>query len=163
MVQYSAFLQTLHDEPGPTGYLGRGTHYSILRGLTWHDQQLQNTPEAFYHDFAVIWDEDHDLRVISVVESLQRKGLLSPVVFIGERKAMVTIVTGVQMPATYTSACEETIRSTSEVIGDIWDSSVIPMASNNLQIISANDDDVRLYLSAIKMLWRLGCASGTPL
>ena len=39
MTQYSQFFQTLHDELTPTGTLGRGTHYSILRAVVFHDAE----------------------------------------------------------------------------------------------------------------------------
>lgn len=59
----SCFFHTLHDEPGRVGSLGRGTHYSVLRAVIWE-------PEPRFHDFAVIWDEDHDTRIIGVLEQL---------------------------------------------------------------------------------------------
>ena len=63
MKQYSPFFSTLHDEDGPVGHLGGGTHYSVLRAVLWE-------PEPAFHDFAVVWDEDHDLRVVWVLEQM---------------------------------------------------------------------------------------------
>jgi hypothetical protein len=40
----------------------------------------------------VIWDEDHDERVIGVVERMYFAGLLHPVLFVGERKGSLTVV-----------------------------------------------------------------------
>ena len=37
MRKYSDFFKTLHDEQAPTGNLGRGTHYSILRAVVFGD------------------------------------------------------------------------------------------------------------------------------
>jgi predicted nucleic acid-binding protein len=56
MQTYSPYFKTLYDQPEPIGRLGRGTHYSVLRCLGL----------SGFHDFAIIWDEDHDKRVIAV-------------------------------------------------------------------------------------------------
>src|SRR4051812_6684669 len=86
VMSYSPFFQTLHDETRPVGQLGRGTHYSILRVPIWQDEWLNLLAQGLLLDFAVIWDEDHDARVMEAVEALYFSGLLSPVRFIGERK-----------------------------------------------------------------------------
>jgi hypothetical protein len=86
MQTYSAFFQTLHDETGPTGYLGRGTHYSVLRAVVFHDPKGSPLPEGQFADFAVIWDEDHDVRVIKPIEEIYRRGLLSGFLMFGEQR-----------------------------------------------------------------------------
>src|SRR5438093_42433 len=93
---YSPFLETLHDETRPVGNLGRGTHYSVLRAVTWHDTFLTALPRAALLDFAIIWDEDHDARVIQVVNELYFEGLLAPVRFIGERKGGLTVLVAME-------------------------------------------------------------------
>src|SRR5687767_11217749 len=90
MRSYSPFFQTLHDEPAPIGNIGRGTHYSILRALAFQDCFGKTVLPARYHDFAVIWDEDHDDRVIPIIEQVYRIGLLPRFVYFGERKGMLT-------------------------------------------------------------------------
>ena len=62
MRKYSDFFKTLHDEQAPTGTLGRGTHYSILRAVAFGDSEGKMLGSARFADFAVIWDEDHDDR-----------------------------------------------------------------------------------------------------
>src|SRR5260370_21913517 len=91
-MSYSAFFQTLHDEAKPVGKIGRGTHYSILRAQVWQDERLKPLKKGMLADFAVIWDEDHDERVIEVIEWLYFEGLLSPIRFIGERKGSLTVL-----------------------------------------------------------------------
>lgn len=76
---YSALLACLYDEPEPVGHLGRGTHYSIFRTAEWRDVVLDPLPVPQIHDFAIIWDEDHDTRVIEAVEAIYMTGLLSPI------------------------------------------------------------------------------------
>jgi Bacterial RNA polymerase, alpha chain C terminal domain len=92
MQQYSAFFKTLHDETNPTGYLGPGTHYSILRAVVFHDPMGQPLPEGQFADFAVIWDEDHDTRVIEPIEAIYRQGLLSSLLMFGEHKGSFTAI-----------------------------------------------------------------------
>lgn len=92
MHTYSAFFQTLHDETGPTGYLGRGTHCSILSAVVFHDSAGHLLPKGQCTNFAVIWDEDHDTRVIEPIEEIYRRGLLSSFVMFGERQGAFTAV-----------------------------------------------------------------------
>jgi hypothetical protein len=113
--------------------------------------------EAVHFDFAVIWDEDHDTRVISVIERLHVKGLLVPLLFVGERKGTITLVSEAEMPKSFRNACSEVVQAATEDAGDAWDSSSTCLHASPLKIIDASDDDVRLYLNAIKMVWRLGC------
>ena len=92
MQKYSNFFKTLHDETSPTGHLGRGTHYSILRAVVFHDQMGKSLPEGQFADFAVIWDEDHDARVIEPIEEIYRRGLLASFPMFGEHKGSFTAV-----------------------------------------------------------------------
>src|SRR3984893_6026972 len=92
MQTYSDFFKTLHDETSPTGYLGRGTHYSVLRAVVFHDPMGKPLPEGQFADFAVIWDEDHDTRVIEPIEEIYRRGLLSSFLMFGEHKGLFTAI-----------------------------------------------------------------------
>ena len=89
---YSPFFQPLHDETRPVGHFGRGTHYSVLRVPIWHDERLQPLAQGELLDFAIIWDEDHDERVIEPIEEMYFAGLLAPVRFIGERKGTLSVL-----------------------------------------------------------------------
>jgi hypothetical protein len=92
MQRYSDFFKTLHDETNPTGYLGRGTHYSVLRAVVFHDPSGKPLSAGQFADFAVIWDEDHDARVMKPIEEIYRRGLLSSFVMFGERKGNFTAI-----------------------------------------------------------------------
>src|SRR5262245_22614187 len=89
---YSPFFDVLYDQKTPVGEFLRGTHYSVLRAAVWQDCALKPLKRAQLLDFAVIWDEDHDERVIEVIERMYFGGLLSPVLFIGERKGCLSII-----------------------------------------------------------------------
>src|SRR5215831_20387208 len=103
MRTYSDFFKTLHDETGPTGYLGRGTHYSVLRAVVFHDHMGKPLAEGQFADFAVIWDEDHDARVMEPIEQIYGQGLLSSFLMFGERQGSFTAVLSNKV----TSAIEE--------------------------------------------------------
>ena len=160
---YSPFFQTIHDEARPVGRLGRGTHYSVFRAVTWHDVHLNPVPQANVLDFAVIWDEDHDTRVIQVAEALYLAGLLAPVRFIGERKGMLTVLLeqGVfetwdqRQVERYKERLAEQVRLSCESLGDWWQLG-IDCWNENGSIISADDLKVSTYLNFILMLWDLG-------
>lgn len=159
MFKYSEFFKTLHNEQGPTGYLGRGTHYSVLRGVVWHDQFQKPLKRAAFLDLAIIWDEDHDIRVIEVLERLYFSNLLTPAIIIGERKGSFTIVTG---EATLESRNEqwrqryiENVNSVTQVGDDPWTTEVVAI-NQPTGIISDEGSKVCQYLQTIKMLWQLG-------
>ena len=90
MYKYSNFFQTVYDQNLPVGSLGRGTHYSILRALIWHDSYGNLIKKAKEHTFAIIWDEDHDVRVIKVIEEIYKNCHLQHFCIFGERKGGFT-------------------------------------------------------------------------
>ena len=92
MHSYCDFFKTIYDEAGPTGYLGRGTHYSVLRATVFHDVFGFPLSEGHFVDFAVIWDADHDVRVIEPIEGIFRRGMLSSFTIFGEHKGVFTAI-----------------------------------------------------------------------
>lgn len=170
---YSTLFSCLHDEPEPVGYLGRGTHYSVFRSVEWLD--VVRTPLAIpqVHDFAIIWDEDHDTRVIEVVESIYMAGLLSPIQFIGERKGILTLIVAARFYFAYDQATLEAyIRQITEIAqnanhGDCWPVEVgmfdrspgapqYPHQTELRGLIAAEEHRVVTYLRNIDSLWGLG-------
>jgi hypothetical protein len=159
MRKYSDFFQTLHDEIAPVGSLGRGTHYSVLRAIVFQDAEGETLPEAQYLDFAVIWDEDHDERVMEPIYKLYCAGSLSSFVMLGERKATMTGIVSPQLrkAPSYVEYLREQLQKvcTGMANGDWW-STQVGSLSDSQGIISADDGKVFLYLSNINMLWDLG-------
>ena len=162
MKNYAQILATLHDETEPVGHLGRGTHHSILRTTTWFDEQIILMSEPKYHDFAVIWDEDHDERVIDAIKDMYKKKLLSPVLFIGERKGGLNIIIS---PEYRDSVDEPTFKEYVDAIVDLaqsqedpWSADVSIFGESDAwkNIINDNSENVELYLRNIQMLWNLG-------
>lgn len=166
--RYSTLFSCLYDEPAPVGQLGRGTHYSIFRSVEWLDVTRRPLTLPQVHDFAVIWDEDHDERVIEAVERLYMAGLLSPVQFIGERKGMLTIIVAAKFYYNGTEADTQAYIRAVDAIGqsldDAWPVDVgmfdrapgNPHQNDPRAIISDQGRRVQTYLENIDGLWRLG-------
>lgn len=173
--QYSPYFSTLHDEISPVGSIGRGTHYSVLSCAEWFDDSRQRVSNAKIHDFAVIWDEDHDIRIMHVIEQLYFEGLLSPVQFIGERKAILTVIVSAKF---YYSETQATINQYIQRVSDIanglvfdcWGSEVgsfdrsigSPQQYDSKGIISDDSQRVETYLRNIDLLWNLGTKEYYP-
>jgi len=164
MQTYSDFFQTLHDEVKPTGYLGRGTHYSILRAITWHGHDRKPLKNAHYLDFAVIWDEDHDVRVINAIELIYKRGWLSSAIIVGERKAGFTFL----MPENlYESTSDSELQRFQSELDDLmqsleddpWNGYLATISTDTGHIINDKRENVHLYLKNIEMLWQLGVKS----
>lgn len=169
MRSYSQIFSCLHDETGPVGRIGRGTHYSVFRVPEWRDVTLTPLTTALIHDFAVIWDEDHDERVIAIAERLYVNGLFSPVQFIGERKGLLTIIVAARFrwwgnDVDWKSWCDQVTKLCSTVGWDNWsvefgefDKSLgSPHQTNTSGIIAEREDKAVIYLRNIDYLWNLG-------
>jgi hypothetical protein len=154
--QYSEFFQTLHDETAPTGSLGRGTHYSILRAVVFGDEEGNMLGSARFQDFAIIWDEDHDDRVMEAIEKIYFGGLLPHFLMFGERKGTFTAIAGSDFPR------RELLESRLDAItqrlqvGDCWSSQIADIDEERNGIINDKRDRVSLYLNNLVMLWELG-------
>ncbi|EIJ0985426.1 TPA: hypothetical protein I7701_21795 [Vibrio vulnificus] len=164
-IQYSSLFSTIYDEQQPVGNLGRGTHYSILRATTSVDELTRPTREVKIHDFALVWDEDHDTRVIEVIEKLCIQNALSPVRFIGERKGCVTILVDKSLYADKENLRVFTViaRSICDTLCDSWGCEIGYFDAENTAVtnqagmlINAADTKVYTYLENINNLWGLG-------
>lgn len=147
MRQYSHFFSTLHDEQAPVGSLGRGTHYSVLRAALWDKVQPQ------WHDFAVVWDEDHDTRVIPIIEQLHVQRFLREVLAIGERKGGITIITAMPPSAQLRAL---SAHGWNPPGGDYFSSYVEHIDEATVMLINAKADRVQAYVKGIDALWFLG-------
>ena len=172
--QYSKLFTCLYDEPAPVGTLGRGTHYSVFRSVEWLDVTRHTLAHPEIHDFAVLWDEDHDERVIEAVERIYMAGLLSPVQFIGERKGSLTAVVAAKFyfvgSEAETEAYRRAIEAITQGLDDSWPAQLglfdrQPGSSHQSffeGLINDNDHRVGLYLANIDSLWALGTKPYLP-
>jgi hypothetical protein len=161
MQKYSDFFQTLHDEQTPTGTLGRGTHYSILRAVVFQDEEGKALAEAEFFDFAVIWDEDHDLRVIEAIQRIYIAGLLPRFTIFGERKGCFTaIIKGEFKDESQREWLSGRVHAiTCNLDNDSWPASSVELDSPDNKIISDTPERVNLYIENLIMLWELGLKS----
>ncbi len=150
------FFCTLHNESKPTGHLGRGTHYSIFRSLAWVDHCLQSLSQPVFHDLAVIWDEDHDERVLEVVHALYLRGILSPALFIGERKGSLTVMLADDCEDAIAARVSAEVEDICQSLIDPWSSYVFSVSQDEGRIINDAPERIAVYLQCIQMLWRLG-------
>lgn len=170
---YSHIFSCLYDEPAPIGRLGRGAHHSIFRSVQWRDISGNPLDKGRIHDFAVIWDEDHDTRVIRAIERLHLAGYLWPVVFIGERKGVLTILFA-NMAGPLQDRDDDHLQKIRDIAEDANDDSWTCQIEwfTRVQVLEEgtpdtgsgiiNDDDWRVvnYLNGIDALWQLGEKSG---
>lgn len=165
---YSQLFSCLYDQAEAVGQLGRGTHHSVFRSIQWRDIDGDFRDSGRFHDFAVIWDEDHDARVIPMIEHLHMTGLLWPVIFIGERKGMLTMLLshGID-PRKERSDWFETVRDIAghAIKNDPWtvefgtfhrDPANRDQLTEPARLISDREELVVAYLQAIDVLWQLG-------
>lgn len=166
---YSSIFSCLYDEAAPIGRLGRGAHHSVFRSVQWRDIGGDPLDKGRIHDFAIIWDEDHDTRVIGVAERLHMAGLLWPIVFLGERKGVLTILFA-YMAGPLQDRDNDYLSQISAIAEDGGDDSWTCRTSwfQRVEVLEEgtpyagegiiNDADWRVanYLNGIDALWELG-------
>jgi hypothetical protein len=161
---YSSLFSTIYDEKEPVGNLGRGTHYSVLRAAQFLNNLYQPQNPLKIQDFCIVWDEDHDTRLIEVVEQLYLKNMLSPVLFIGERKGGVTVILdkefyeNTNLIHTFYQQLNDVAQGLSS---DPWCASVgyINLITRDVDsdtLVNEDKQKVSTYLNNIHNLWSLG-------
>ena len=160
---YSSLFSVLHDEKKPVGNIGRGTHYSVLSCAQWHNQFIQHhaTGHAEIQKFAIIWDEDHDDRIIPVIEAAYLQSLMAPVKFIGERKGHLSVIVDpvfwkfCSNKRDYIQAWEKLAGSVND---DWWSCEVQSEEEMSESGIIHPRNKMVVYLKNIDNLWSLGVA-----
>lgn len=166
--QYSDLFSCIYDEVAPIGQLGRGTHYSVFRCAEWLDVLRRPLAQPEVHTFAIIWDEDHDERVIEAVERIYMAGLLSPVQFIGERKGGLTAIVAAKFyfagSEADTQAYSRAVEDITQSLDDAWPAQIgsfdrqpgSPHQNFYEGLINDTAHRVGVYLANIDSLWGLG-------
>jgi hypothetical protein len=152
MRTYSDFFKTLYDETKPTGF-----HYSVLRAVVFHDQNGKPLSEGQLADFAVIWDEDRDERVMEPIEEIYRRGLLSSFLMFGETQAVFTAVLSDKVHLGTPAETDERIQFLKTEIhaicgklDDAWCSQVVD------RLDDVSYDANKTCLKNLEMHWKLG-------
>jgi hypothetical protein len=150
---YSYYFHTLFDQSGPVGYLPNGAHHSVLRSLNWFAPDGSLLAEPTFHDFAIIWDEDHDTRLLPVLEHLYRARLLYKALFVGEAKGVLSVVVDSEPRdlKSYTKAVE-VIAQANE---DPWNCEVTRFRRE----VRDSDPPLQGFMVGIHATWRLGIKS----
>lgn len=163
---YSPLLHTLYDETDPVGNLGRGTHYSVLGCVQWADNHRCKRPVPGIQRFAVVWDEDHDKRIIQVIEAAYMRGIFAPVLYIGERKAFLTVMVNDEffeiIKGDWLSYCMAWEDICNETHGDFWNLQLVRVKDGGGEMIADEGERVVTYLKNIHNLWNLGFNTYTP-
>ena len=152
MRTYSTLFSTLYDQESPVGNLGRGTHYSVLRFAGVFGNTFQ------VHDFAVVWDEDHDTRVIPIAEQLHAAGLMWRVLAIGEREGGITVLVRHLEQAEIFVKVARRISETG-VDGDSFGCDIEEFPGGGRLIVDDEASRVQNYLRGVDALWQLGTKS----
>ena len=160
---YSPLFTTIYDEAQPVGNLGRGTHYSILRAAQPLNYSNKRQKEIQAQDLCVVWDEDHDTRVIEVIEELYLQNLLAPVIFIGERKGSVTVLVHIDFRKNdllFEKFAQQLGHITCS-LNDPWTMGIETYRAPRWErfesvIVNASSEKVKTYLDNISNLWDLG-------
>ena len=154
MRQYSHFFSVLYDEPGPVGNLGRGTHHSVIRIFSRHPPGMIT---GTFNDVAIIWDEDHDTRVITAIELMIMKGFfVYDILFIGERKGMLSIIFRGDMPPWLLANMQNRLDDIANELEDPWPVYINCLSDTDHSIINCCQDRINAYLHGIDALWSLG-------
>ncbi|MFV8622352.1 hypothetical protein, partial [Ralstonia pseudosolanacearum] len=118
-------------------------------------------------DFAVIWDEDHDDRVIDAIMMLYVAGLLSPIRYIGERKGVLSVLLAPDVVRDWEpkrlDQYRDDINDICQCMEDPWSAHVDSADGREHSIIHASPENVALYLKNIDMLWQLGMGPKTQI
>lgn len=163
--QLPPYCKILHEVAKPLVHSSiRAMHHSVYEASYL---PLNPGGSIYKSRFALLWDEDHDLRVFSAVAALAESGLLPYVAVIGERKAGVMVILNKHFtdlhPCVATISGEVDLSQFESVItarveldhGDEWftrfylDNSVINYSNSN------EDGTVSKYLDLLDVLWDL--------
>jgi hypothetical protein len=107
----------------------------------------------------VIWDEDHDDRVVQAIEQCYRRRILSSSFGFQEAKGILTGFVAPGLSKCRISFVESQLNAIAqeEIEDDVWDSMIATVEEPH-SISSRLDEDLSLYINNLRMLWRLGPA-----
>jgi hypothetical protein len=151
MEKYSNLFTTLYDETKPTVNIGRGCHYSIFEAKDNTSEQ-----ENAFFNFAVIWDEDHDTRVIKVLEDLYEQQKLTDYIIVGERKGGFDAVLDPAKQRGFLNPLPDHLNIED---GDVWIARMFTLNEVFLLdtcLIQDGHEKVTRYINSILEKWHLG-------
>lgn len=157
MRQRSPCFEMIYDESAPANLIGSDIHYSVVQCLQWFDtngKQFQDG-RAKLQDIGILWDGDHDTRVMDVLAAAYLRKLLAPVLFINEHKGHLTIL----LDSSQKIVDEETYRKSwldcLAYSNDNW-TMAIDLMEVPSEISGLRGDALRTYLQNIGNMWLIG-------
>ena len=171
---YSYLFTTLFDELVAPSHmrLGYGSHYSVLRAVLWpgslHQAVSRYVAEPIgpiLNDFCVVWDADHDARVIWFIEQLHVRRMLDSVLFVGEHKGHVTVLTNLHRHPEHDGLSETVDELAAQLPCDPWTGSAhrfddpddeADVPEYLCRLIQDEPVRVEAYLGWLQTLWWLG-------
>lgn len=153
MQSYSPLLYTLHDQPSPIGNLGRGVHYSVLQYLNWFDLDGRLVESGAPHKFAVIWDEDHDIRIVDIIEGAILQKVMQNVLMIGERKGSLSVLLNEETSDNRLKSIAETFSQLGRGQEDSWPAETFRYPDGASALIRDSERKSKPYLEHIVALW----------
>ncbi|WP_157078277.1 hypothetical protein [Sphingobium abikonense] len=160
--KYSNLFSCLYDQKGSIETNGGNPPYSVFRSTQSRNKAGDTTCEMTIHDFAVIWDEDHDERVICAIERLHLLGLLWPVVIAFESRGLLTLVLqgDLPVPENYRSLAHNACNNG---LNDVWQTKLATYNrphpfhfQPNQNTLPDFDPDAASFVFAIDRQWKLG-------
>jgi len=142
------FFQKLYDET-PTHHVYEDGHYSVYRAVIYVGRSY------CHHTFAVLWDADHDERILELIAEVMRRGFLHNYVLFGEHKGHVTAFMKpetVDWPDPPNTLLESIAQ---DMPDDAWSATEYCL-SQSLGLTWARDRGIDAYLRNIEERWPLG-------
>lgn len=172
---HPSLFSCLHEEPAHSNSLDREVHHSVFRAALGLKLNGVRKNKIYVQDFAVLWDEDHDKRVILVAEALLVENMFSHVLFIGEREGSLSLVLNTDTIGEnfdedrYIKRVEDVCCKSNG--GDYWPCELYGMSrvssiltetyteSNIGGLLNDGEESTLAYLRSIDAVWRLGVKS----
>lgn len=159
---YSTLFACIYDQTGSAAAVGGNPPYSVLRSTQARDRDGRGCRRMTLHDFVVVWDDDHDERVIHVLERLHMAGILWPLVFASENRGNLTLLYqgNLDLPPGY----EDEVRSICNGdLGDSWNVRLVPFNrpsvfdfNTDVNAVPGAGENAISYLCSIDRQWKLG-------
>lgn len=149
---------------------GDGCHYSIMETIIPTTIDCSQDPDLLYDKlnallinkfrFAIIWDKDHDERVLSVLEGLYAVDLLKHIVIIGEHKGHLTVLVSKHIENNVKQDIINVIDClvSTFVLPDKWTSLVYSDLPDDMYTGITQDDNIidsKRFIQLIISTWKL--------
>lgn len=148
-------LESLYEEKDQVGFTD-GVHHSVLQFASWHNDARKVRKTARVQRVAIVWDPDHDERVLDVADAMYVRGLLAPVLLLSEMKGMLYVA--LRPNASRLLDLEDyrsEVSAAATPDGDSWMVEVIPYESRSEALRLMSGERGQCYIDGIDAVWQL--------